>query len=412
MRRRLRIPVALLTAGTPGHRRHPARRPVRPATGNPVTMTNGFYVDPGNSAAVWAAAHPTDGREPAIKSAIATKPDGRSGSPAAESAIGTSTGAYVGAAAANAGQLPVLVAYNIPDRDVCAGQSAAAPPPTPPTTPGSARFAGGIADRPALVILEPDALADESCMNSSQISDRDGLLKNAITQFTNQSPNTWVYLDAGNPGWISGLDHGRLPQRGRAEPARTASRSTSRTSTPSPRTSPTPTQVNADLQRPVRLHQAVRRRHQPRRQRLQRPVVQPRRPQARPHRPAGRRRRDAAVDQDTGRVRRQLRHRHRRAPASSTRNSLTTSSTATDSPLHTGPPPRVFLKTVETSSCRPALGKMHTLDAEALARRYPGCAGFLRVRNEADPGTHSRSIRASSPWTRSAHSDHVLPCRW
>ena len=54
-----------------------------------------------------------------------------------------------------------------------------------------------------MVILEPDALADESCMNSAEISDRDGLLNNAITQFTNQAPETWVYLDAGNPGWLS-----------------------------------------------------------------------------------------------------------------------------------------------------------------------------------------------------------------
>jgi endoglucanase len=40
-------------------------------------------------------------------------------------------------------------------------------------------------------------------MSSSQISDRDGLLNDAVTQFTDQAPNTWVYLDAGNPGWVS-----------------------------------------------------------------------------------------------------------------------------------------------------------------------------------------------------------------
>jgi endoglucanase len=169
--------------------------------GNPVSMTNGFYVDPGNSAAAWVAANPTDGRAAAIESAIATRPaaawfTGSSG------AIGTATGAYVGAAAAS-DKLPVLVAYNITDRDICSGQSSGGAASDAAYDTWIAAFAGGIADRPALVILEPDAVADESCMTSAQISDRNGLLNNAITQFTNQSPNTWVYLDGGNPGWLS-----------------------------------------------------------------------------------------------------------------------------------------------------------------------------------------------------------------
>lgn len=175
--------------------------PAAHAAGNPLSMTNGFYVDPNNSAAVWTAAHPTDGRTPAIKSAIATKPsaDWFTGS---EGSIGTATGAYVGAAASH-GQLPVLVAYNIPYRDICAGQSAGGASSDAAYDTWIGAFAGGIASRPAAVILEPDAVATESCMSSAQIADRNGLLNNAITQFTNQSPNTWVYLDAGNPGWLS-----------------------------------------------------------------------------------------------------------------------------------------------------------------------------------------------------------------
>ena len=200
MRRRLRISAALLCAAGLATAVTQLTAPAARAAGDPLTMTSGFYVYPGNSAAVWAAAHPTDGREPAIKSAIASKPDAVWFS-GGESAIGTSTGAYVGAAA-NAGQLPVLVAYNIPDRDVCAGQSAGGASSDAAYDTWIGGFAGGIASRPAVVILEPDALADESCMTSAQISDRDGLLKNAITQFTRQSPNTWVYLDAGNPNWI------------------------------------------------------------------------------------------------------------------------------------------------------------------------------------------------------------------
>ena len=201
MRRRLRTPALIGAAGLATAVTLLATPAAHAAGSNPFSSTNGFYVNPDNSAAVWAAAHPTDGREAAIESSIATKPDAVWFT-GGESAIGTSTGAYVGAAAYS-DELPVLVAYDIPDRDVCAGQSSGGASSDAAYDTWIGGFAGGIASRPALVILEPDALADESCMTTSQISDRDGLLNNAITQFTNQSPNTYVYLDAGNPGWIS-----------------------------------------------------------------------------------------------------------------------------------------------------------------------------------------------------------------
>ena len=96
-----------------------------------------------------------------------------------------------------------MVAYNITDRDICAGQSSGGAASDAAYENWISLFAVGIADRPAVVILEPDALADESCMNSAEISDRDGLLNYAIAQFNQQAQETWVYLDAGNPGWLS-----------------------------------------------------------------------------------------------------------------------------------------------------------------------------------------------------------------
>ncbi|MFC9325634.1 glycoside hydrolase family 6 protein [Kitasatospora sp. NPDC057015] len=171
------------------------------AHADPVSSTSGFYVDPNSSAAAWAAGNPGDGRAAAIKASIAAVPMARwfgnwSGT------IGTATGAYVGAAQAS-GKLPVLVAYNIPDRDICGGQSAGGAGSAAAYDTWIAAFASGIGSRPAVVILEPDALGDQSCMTSAQISSRNALLNNAITQFNNKAPNTWVYLDAGNPGWIS-----------------------------------------------------------------------------------------------------------------------------------------------------------------------------------------------------------------
>lgn len=199
MPRRLRVLALLTVAGATAAGLIGA--PAANAAGDPISMTNGFYTDPDNSAATWAAANPSDGRAAAIESAIATEPaaDWYTGG---ESDIGEATGAYVGAAAAH-DQLPVLVAYDIPDRDVCAGQSSGGAASDAAYDTWIGGFAGGIADRPAVVILEPDAVADESCMTAGEISDRDGLLNNAINQFTDQAPNTWVYLDAGNPGWLS-----------------------------------------------------------------------------------------------------------------------------------------------------------------------------------------------------------------
>ncbi len=197
MQRRLYI-SALLAAGLAAGL---TCAPAAHAAAAPYTLTSGFYVNPANSAAVWAAANSTDGREPAIESAIATKPSALWFTGSGSEPIGEATGAFVGAAAYS-DKLPVLVAYNITDRDICAGQSSGGAASDAAYDTWIAGFAGGIADRPAVVILEPDAVDDESCMTTAEISDRDGLLNNAISQFTAQAPETWVYLDAGNPGWL------------------------------------------------------------------------------------------------------------------------------------------------------------------------------------------------------------------
>ncbi len=39
-------------------------------------------------------------------------------------------------------------------------------------------------------------------MTAGQIAERNAMLKYAIAQFNAKAPNTWVYLDAGNAGWI------------------------------------------------------------------------------------------------------------------------------------------------------------------------------------------------------------------
>ncbi|MFE5581290.1 glycoside hydrolase family 6 protein [Kitasatospora sp. NPDC056531] len=177
---------------------------VQPATAHaadPTTLTDGFYADPDSTAQQWVNANRADGRAPAIQASIADVPTARwfgnwSGT------IGTATGAYVGAAAAKS-KLPILVAYNIPDRDICAGQSGGGAGTPADYATWIAAFAGGIGHRPAVVVLEPDSLGDETCMTAAQIAERNAMLRNAIAQFNAKAPNTRLYLDAGNPAWMS-----------------------------------------------------------------------------------------------------------------------------------------------------------------------------------------------------------------
>ncbi|MFJ6792972.1 glycoside hydrolase family 6 protein [Streptomyces sp. NPDC091268] len=196
MRRRYRALTAALSA-------LPLALAVAPSAhaADPTGMTSGFYADPQSSAKQWVATHPGDGRAAAINASLANTPAARwfgswSGT------IGTATGAYAGAAD-QADKLPLLVAYNIYHRDTCGGQSGGGA--TSPSAYASwiAQFAGGITNRPALVILEPDSLADYGCLNQDQIRERQGMITGAVAEFNRQAPNTWVYLDAGNPGWVS-----------------------------------------------------------------------------------------------------------------------------------------------------------------------------------------------------------------
>jgi endoglucanase len=107
-------------------------------------------------------------------------------------------------AAANANKTPVLVAYDIPDRD-CSGYSSGGATSASAYQSWISGFAAGIGSRSAIVILEPDATAQITCLSSGDQSTRNQLLQSAITTLKANS-NTKVYLDAGNPSWVSASD--------------------------------------------------------------------------------------------------------------------------------------------------------------------------------------------------------------
>jgi endoglucanase len=85
-----------------------------------------FYADPNAQAARWVAANPGDSRASAINSRIAQVPSGIWFSNYQPGTIASDVSAVTSAAAA-AGKTPVLVVYDIPNRD-CGGASAGGAP--------------------------------------------------------------------------------------------------------------------------------------------------------------------------------------------------------------------------------------------------------------------------------------------
>ena len=177
----------------------PPAAPV-PVTGNPILGAS-LWVDPSSNARLtadsWRATRPDDA---AYMDKIATHPqaqwfngwstDIRRDVSTAVSAV-TSTGA-----------VPVLVAYNIPQRD-CGKLSAGGT-----TIDGYAawisEFANGLAGRKAVVILEPDALAQLNCLSPTDQQTRVNLIQYAVQMLRAQGGI--VYLDGGNASWRSASD--------------------------------------------------------------------------------------------------------------------------------------------------------------------------------------------------------------
>jgi len=163
----------LVSAGAAGSSRLAEPRPretaVALATGNPLSLTHGLYVDPQLPAARWVAAHPADKRAAAIRTSIGRQPMAHWFTGTSDADLGQAVTKYT-RAAQTAGKLPVLVAYNLPGRDACGAESAGGAASAAAYRKWITTFATAIGTRPAVVILEPDALGDFSCMTTAPTS--------------------------------------------------------------------------------------------------------------------------------------------------------------------------------------------------------------------------------------------------
>ena len=162
-----------------------------------------FYVDPHSAAATRAAALRLAGAT--SNAALLTK---IAGQPAADwftdatptSGIAAAVRSRVDTVTA-AGRLPVLVAYAIPDRD-CGGHSAGGLATPAEYSAWVSQFAAGIGSRRAVVVLEPDSVAQWDCLAVSAQTDRVTNLRAAVATLT-ASKSIAVYLDGGHSNWQS-----------------------------------------------------------------------------------------------------------------------------------------------------------------------------------------------------------------
>ena len=176
-----------------------ATEPPPPAmSGDPFDGAK-LYVDPNSSAKRqandWRVSRPADAAQ---MDKIAAQPDADwfgdwSGDvmAAVDSRVTTIAGD---------GALPVLVAYNVPDRD-CSGQSAGGASSPEAYKRWIRAFAEGIGGRKAAVVIEPDAVALTNCLSETDRATRLALIKDAVNVLE-AGGNVATYVDAGHSNWV------------------------------------------------------------------------------------------------------------------------------------------------------------------------------------------------------------------
>jgi endoglucanase len=180
---------------SPGPGRSSARSRTAGAIGAP------YWVNPDTSAARQVSTWEKEGRDTDAKllERIAEQPVAEWIGP--DNPEGQTRGFTEAATAA--GRTAVIVLYNIPHRD-CGQYSKGGASDGDTYRNWLDKVVAGIGDRPATVVLEPDALTHvvDGCTPDTFHEERYALLAYAIGKLKTQ-PHTEVYLDAGNSGWVT-----------------------------------------------------------------------------------------------------------------------------------------------------------------------------------------------------------------
>ncbi len=162
----------------------------------PIWVTKLLFTDPANTAAQYISSNPNvDGNVYIARMAKI---------PVAQwfgdwnSNIKDDVNSYV-SAAASVGKVPIVVVYNIPNRD-CGGYSVGGANGLASYTEWVNRVAEGIGGRTAVVVVEPDALSALDCLPVAQQQERIQSIAQAVTILKAQAL-TSVYIDSGTAVW-------------------------------------------------------------------------------------------------------------------------------------------------------------------------------------------------------------------
>lgn len=160
-----------------------------------------FYLDPYSAVAYWDANNADSPYQPAINARIGSVPSAIWFTTYDPGRI-TARVANVTSSAAAQGTVPVLVLYTIPEVN-CVKNAAGAAPNVADYESWTTAFAAGLGGHKAIVIVEPDGLASQTCLSSQEAAQRDAAISFAGRAVHKADAAARVYFDAGNSAWNS-----------------------------------------------------------------------------------------------------------------------------------------------------------------------------------------------------------------
>lgn len=158
-----------------------------------------FYLDPYSAVAYWDASNPDSPYQPAIDARIGSVPAAVWFTTYDPDRITAQVSSVTSAAAAQ-GAVPVLVLYAIPEVN-CVKNAAGAAPNVAAYESWATAFAAGLGGHKAIVIVEPDGLASQTCLNAQEAAQRDAAIDFAGRAVHHADAAARVYFDAGNSAW-------------------------------------------------------------------------------------------------------------------------------------------------------------------------------------------------------------------
>ncbi|MFI5958574.1 glycoside hydrolase family 6 protein [Cryptosporangium sp. NPDC051539] len=171
-----------------------------------------LYVDSEGQAAEWVAGNSGDSRVGVIRDRIAGQPQARWFAADDPGEVEGAVRAYT-AQAASKGEVPVLVAYNMTNRD-CGGASAGGADGADGYRTWISNFASGLRSGTSIVVLEPDSLPHlTDCLSEGQQQERLDLLAYAAKTIKQKSAKARVYYDVGHSAWLAPGEAARRAER-------------------------------------------------------------------------------------------------------------------------------------------------------------------------------------------------------